>query len=201
MTMTTEEGTTIAQSIVVALCGRRWVCPPVQMVDSYPVTQSGRIYLSGPVLDINSVTLRGKPLVGPFAVHNASVLQLPDAPYHPVGAACGGEDMGTVEVDYVYGTDVLPPLATSAITSLAEEILRASTDPDNCALPERVTTVSRQGVSWTLLDPQDFLQDGRTGIYDVDLAIKTYTPMNARRRARVFLPGVIDVARRKKALP
>ena len=37
-----------------------------------------------------------------------------------------------------------------------------------CALPERITSVTRQGVSWTVLDPQDFLDKGYTGMSRVD---------------------------------
>jgi hypothetical protein len=38
------------------------------------------------------------------------------------------------------------------------------------------------------LDPQDFLADGRTGIYAVDLFLKTHNPAQAVRPARVFTP-------------
>jgi hypothetical protein len=50
---------------------------------------------------------------------------------------------------------------------LAEEYLKAYQGKSG-ALPERVTSVSRQGASWTILDPQDFLKDGLTGIGPID---------------------------------
>ena len=56
--------------------------------------------------------------------------------------------------------------------------------------PQRVTQVSRQGMSWTLLDPQDFLDKGRTGIYQVDLFLSTVNPRRRRLRSRVFSPDV-----------
>ena len=61
---------------------------------------------------------------------------------------------------------------------------------DECVLPQRVTPISRQGVSWTLLDPQDFLDNGRTGIYHVDLFLRTVNPDRARLRSRVFSPDL-----------
>lgn len=50
--------------------------------------------------------------------------------------------------------------------------------------------MSRQGVSFTILDPQAFLKEGRTGIYDIDLFIKTVNPDNARKRAKIFSPDI-----------
>jgi len=37
-----------------------------------------------------------------------------------------------------------------------------------CSLPERISNISRQGVSWTVVDGQDFYDKGRTGIDRVD---------------------------------
>ena len=60
----------------------------------------------------------------------------------------------------------------------------------DCSLPERVTSVSRQGMSWTLLDPQDFLESGRTGIYEIDLMLASLNPARALARPRVFSPDL-----------
>lgn len=98
-------------------------------------------------------------------------------------AACGAE---CIVVRYAYGTGV-PPGGTRATARLAEELIRASLGQD-CALPERVTSVSRQGMTWALLDPQDFLADGRTGIYEVDLLLTALNPAKALARPKVFSP-------------
>ena len=37
-----------------------------------------------------------------------------------------------------------------------------------CKLPDRITSINRQGVSWTVLDPLDFLEKGLTGLGSVD---------------------------------
>jgi hypothetical protein len=91
-------------------------------------------------------------------------------------------------VEYEYGTGV-PAGGKNAVAKLAEELLRnARGEP--CRLPERVTSFSRQGVSYTMLDPQDFLDKGRTGIYEIDLLLSTLNPSRALKRARVFSPDI-----------
>ncbi len=41
----------------------------------------------------------------------------------------------------------------------------------SCELPSRVTNITREGVNYTILDSQKFLDDGKVGIYTVDLAL------------------------------
>lgn len=81
-------------------------------------------------------------------------------------AGCGCGDGSVVRVHYRTENN-LPAGADLAAQRLAEEYLLAYRGKE-CSLPERVTNISRQGVSWTILDPQDFLQDGLTGIAPVD---------------------------------
>jgi hypothetical protein len=92
-----------------------------------------------------------------------------------------------VEVSYTYGTP--PPTAgRAAARVLATELVKLYENDDTCALPQRVTSISRQGVSYTVLDNQDFIAELRTGLYAVDLFLKTANPDKARARARVFSP-------------
>lgn len=99
-----------------------------------------------------------------------------------------------IVVDYTYGTGI-PPGGRRAAIKMANEFLSSWAGQD-CALPERVTSVSRQGLSWGLLDPQDFLESGRTGLYEVDLLLRTLNPAKALRRPRVFSPDLPRVERR-----
>lgn len=94
-----------------------------------------------------------------------------------------------VTVTYQYG-DVPPVAGVRAATELANQFVWGMTGDDRCALPAHITSVSRQGVSWTLLDTQDFLDKGRTGIYLVDLFIKAFNPNGAQKRSRVFTPDI-----------
>lgn len=95
-----------------------------------------------------------------------------------------------IEVSYTYGTP--PPTAgRMAARTLAEQFAMLwGGQEDKCSLPDRVTNVTRQGVSWVLLDSQDFIAELRTGIYSVDLFLKTVNPHKATRPAKVFSPDV-----------
>jgi hypothetical protein len=96
---------------------------------------------------------------------------------------CGAD---CVTVSYICGSGV-PTSGKLAARALAEEMLSGMTGGD-CRLPERVTSVTRQGMSFTLLDPQDFLDKGRTGLYVVDLFLRGANPRGALRPSRVFIP-------------
>lgn len=98
--------------------------------------------------------------------------------------------MNELEVTYIYGA--LPPNAgIRAAIILANQLYLSEIDSDECALPTRITSIQRQGVSITALDPQDFLLEGRTGIYEVDLFIKTYNPNQAQKKSKIIVPGRI----------
>ena len=92
-----------------------------------------------------------------------------------------------IEVEYTYGT-LAPAMGRQAAIALGNQFVLAYEGSDNCTLPDRVTSISRQGVSLTVLDPQDFLKDGRTGIYEVDLFLAVANPSKALKRAKVFSP-------------
>ena len=114
-----------------------------------------------------------------YLVEHSTVLATSGATWTP----------SNVEITYTYGTP--PPLAgKNAARMLATELIKLYENDDSCALPQRVTSISRQGVSYTVLDNQDFIAEGRTGLYAVDLFLKTANPDNARARARVFTPDV-----------
>jgi hypothetical protein len=114
-----------------------------------------------------------------YLVEHSTLLATPGATWTP----------SNVEVTYTYGTP--PPTAgKNAARMLAIELVKLYEGDDTCALPQRVTSISRQGISYTVLDNQDFIDDLRTGLYAVDLFLKTSNPDKARARARVFSPDV-----------
>lgn len=71
-----------------------------------------------------------------------------------------------VEVQYTIG-DNLPPGAKHAVLNLATEY-GAALCGEKCNLPERITSIVRQGVSWTILDPQTFMDKGLVGLSRID---------------------------------
>lgn len=103
-----------------------------------------------------------------------------------------------LEVTYTYGK--MPPAAGKmAARALATQFSLAWGDrSDECTLPDRVVSVNRQNVSWVLLDNQDFISDLRTGVYAVDLFLKSVNPDRATQRSKVFSP---DIKRGRRVTP
>lgn len=103
-------------------------------------------------------------------------------------------------INYTYGA--YPPVAgRMAARAFALELAKSWSGADDCALPERVTSVSREGVSYTILDNQTFLDDLKTGIYQVDLFLKVANPDKARTRAKVFSPELRRGEKRTNVIP
>jgi hypothetical protein len=133
-----------------------------------------------PVRGVYDVWADGVKLMpGEYVVLDNAVLGLTTSAYCNVRC---------LVVRYAYGTGV-PPGGNAAVAKLAEQLLQSATG-GKCDLPARVTSVSRQGVSWTLLDPQEFLDHGRTGIYEIDLLLSAVNPAHALARPRVFSPDL-----------
>ena len=107
------------------------------------------------------------------------------------------EDIGATGTWYIeLAHGIAPPQSgKNAAITMVSEMVKACTGAD-CRLPQRVTNIVRQGVSMTLLDPQEFLTDGRTGIYDVDLFIHAVNPNGLARRATAWSPEVRGKGRR-----
>lgn len=93
-------------------------------------------------------------------------------------------ETGTWYITLDYGSTI-PEIGKIAAKKLACELAKACSDAD-CALPSRVTTLTRQGVSMTLIDPQDFLDQGRTGIIEVDYFLMAVNPNGLARRSKVY---------------
>jgi hypothetical protein len=90
--------------------------------------------------------------------------------YHPQAPlVCGCTD-SVIEIAYKVANN-LPPGTSRQVIKLATEFWKSSTGK-KCSLPERITSVTKQNVSWTILDPMDFLDAGRTGIGSIDLWIR-----------------------------
>jgi hypothetical protein len=97
-------------------------------------------------------------------------------------------------VTYTYGTP--PPVSgRRAAIRLANELILSDRGSAACALPERISNVSRQGVSYTMLDPQEFISNGKVGIYEIDLFLAAVNPSKAKKRPKVFLPGATRAER------
>lgn len=96
------------------------------------------------------------------------------------------------EVMVEYGTQA-PRLVRRATRDLACKLLEdcLCEDGDCGELSDRVTSVSRQGVTFSMVDPLEFTKRaGGTGIYSVDLAIQTFNPTKMQSPAFVWTPDL-----------
>lgn len=192
-------GTVVTERYVV---DRSWLGPYVRTpVRGVPVFDSDwgvfvvdphdwndrRIRLDGtPVRQVGSVTsLATGELLDPeeYAVINRRFLQLNT--FIPRG----------IDVSYTYGQE--PPKAgqMAALAMARQFFYLWSGRESECSLPDRVTSVSRQGVNWVLLDNQDFLDDLKTGVYAVDLFLRSVNPDKARVKSKVFS---VDIPRGRR---
>lgn len=156
--------------------------------------QHVRLRLRGtPVRHVAKVTKGGVELdPSTYRIVNSSLLEM-----------TGEIDVCGIEITYTFGVPA-PTAGKRAARTLARELTKGWAGDEECQLPDRVTNVSRQGISFTVMDPQDFLDDGRTGIYDVDLFLRAANPDKARKPARVFSPDLPKAIRQtapREALP
>lgn len=100
----------------------------------------------------------------------------------------------TWSVTYAYGHEP-PEAGRSAARDLACELYHGAMGGD-CALPKRVSTITRQGVTVALLDAFNFFDKGRTGIYSVDLFLAAVNPKGRMRRGSIASPDVGPYATR-----
>jgi len=146
------------------------------------------------------IRLRGRPVTQIISMRNKNGDILDPSSYYLVDHSTIHIRAGTpwtpcnVEITYKYGIPV-PVAGKMAARKLAIEFARLWAGDEMCELPQRVTSVSRQGVSYTILDNQEFIDELRTGLYEIDLFLKTVNPDNARRRSRVFS---VDAPRARK---
>ena len=155
------------------------------------LSPESRIRLRGrPITKIHAIRTRNGSIVPPdqyYLVDHSTIQARAGVPWTPCNT----------EITYSYGT-YPPTLGKMAARTLAIELAKLWAGDDTCALPERVTSISRQGVTYTVLDNQDFIDDLKTGVYAVDLFLKSSNPDRARAKARVFSP---DTPRARRSTP
>lgn len=105
----------------------------------------------------------------------------------------------TWSVSYFYGNN--PPMGgVRAASALACQLALACVGDESCQLPERVTSLTRQGVSLAILDPLTLFADGLTGLNSVDLWVSSIRLGTGRRAASIHVPGQ-QAKRRRTTIP
>lgn len=130
-----------------------------------------------------------------YIARNDGELFLSGNQWAVAGSAEDNETNGNVfEVTVSHGLKI-PRLLTRATRALACQFVSACADRP-CKLPERVTSVVRQGISMDIANVADMLKDGRTGIYEVDLAIQVFNPSKLQSPSFAWHPVWSNSGRR-----
>lgn len=145
-----------------------------------------QIPLPGPVDSVSSVTIDGQTLdPTKWRLDQPNLLVRQDGRDWPAS-----QDMtaplgqaNTWSVTYRRG-EVVPPIVNYAAGAYAIEIAKARAGGD-CRLPQRATSISRQGVNVQLVDVTDYLNKGLTGVQEVDQVIISINPYGLKSQPRV----------------
>lgn len=154
-------------------CAGACGCSPSEIILPGPASEVVEVQVDGAVVNTSDYRLDGDRLVrigGSWPV------------WQDLGAAAGAA--GTWSVEYRRGREV-PPALQNAMGLFACEIAKARSG-GSCALPARITSVSRQGVDVQLLSVEDFLDKGLTGYEQVDMVIRALNPGGLHAAPRVL---------------
>lgn len=95
----------------------------------------------------------------------------------------------TTLITYQFGRPV-PSGGNLAAILLGTELGKALAGKA-CGLPARVTSVTRQGITFEALESLEVLKEGLTGIHAVDLWLRAVNPEKVAQQAQVWSPDTI----------
>lgn len=171
-----------------ALIAGQWfnlTCGPCG--DSCSCNNLSEILLPTNILTVTEVRVDGAPLAtGNYRLDDGHLLVRTDGLDWPKSnnMALADTEVGTWSVSGEYGLPV-PVLGQLAMGELACQLLKAINGED-CQLPKYVQSVARQGVSIVFPAVQEFLKEGRIGLYLSDLFLDTVNPNKLRKRSRTY---------------
>lgn len=145
-----------------------------------PVTAITSVTVDGVVLDASEYVLHDKRFLRRVGVTTS----------WPCG--CDLDDEDYFVVDYEWGREPTRPLVLAAAL-LGFEFAIAWT-PDctrQCRLPQRVTSITREGITMAVVDSLSLFKDGMTGLPDVDALIQSEQFGQSRQRPVVAVPGAV----------
>lgn len=154
--------------------------------DSCGCSSTPALRLPWPVSSIEEVVVDGELLYpSDYRLDSHSLLQRLDGRGWP---ACQNLDLpstepGTWRINYLWGLPV-PEGGLVAAGVLASEMAMALCNDSACKLPQRIQSVTRQGITVTMLDAFEDVNEGRTGIWLVDAWVASVT--RPKRGGRVF---------------
>lgn len=148
--------------------------------------------LPGPIVEVTQVRIDGEviPPAQYQVLYNRLLVRLDGTPW----PACqnlltDASNENTFEVTYKRGVSV-PTGGQLAAGILACELAKAACNDSSCQLPQRLQTITRQGVTVGFSDDFRGLDDGKTGIWLIDAWTASVKAPQARAHAGVRSPDV-----------
>jgi hypothetical protein len=163
-----------------------WLWPPTSYAGAHIARPFAVKLPRSEASAVTSVTIGGVAFTD-FELTHDGWLRRTDGQGWPV---CGDETV----ITYQFGT---PPPAggVAACVALGTELAKDMYNLDDCQLPARTTSISREGITMTVIDPQTFLDKGRTGLVSVDIWLSAINPTSRTQRAMIWSPD-LPVAQR-----
>lgn len=155
-----------------------------------------QVYLPGPVYSVTSVRVGGESLnvTGGdiFVLDQQWLVRVDTTACWP---RCADQNLApgdpdAFEVTYLRGIAV-PDALAKAYATLACEYTKACLGLV-CRLPSRVSSISRQGVTISMVDIADLLRNGLTGLWEVDQVITALNPYGIKGRTRFYSPDFLE---------
>lgn len=148
-----------------------------------------------PVSSVTSVLVvdtagTASPVTRPWQLVGSTIHfrdRLGAAPSWRMGSECDGPEQVIYRVTYSFAS-TLTRGAFDAVLQYAHQLWLAAEGADECQLPERVTSISREGVELSMLTPADYMDKGRTGLPRVDTWLSQVNPKQAKRPSAVYTP-------------
>lgn len=129
------------------------------------------------VLSIVEVKI-GNTVIDPSAyrVERRNWLVRLDGQVWPVANSFGLPDTNVEEFTVSYEHGRIPPIQLKMAAAELACHLKKACDGDKCDLPANVTHIARRGVEIDLVDLQEMMKSGSTGLPMVDFAVSMYAP-------------------------
>lgn len=168
-------------------CGDNCGCgSAVALKLPWPVASIDEVLIDGVVLDPSR-----------YRLDSRSILQRTDGGEWPTcqNLNLASTEPNTWKVTYQWGLEV-PAGGQIAAGLLAVEMAMAICNDSKCQLPQRIQSITRQGVTMTLLDRFEDVSVGRTGIWLVDawLASVRFAPRGGTVHS-------VDVPKKRYQIP
>lgn len=158
--------------------------------DSCSCKYVSQIVLPGPIAEPTEILIDGVELpLDAVRVDNYTILVRLDGGHFPHCQDLGlnPDEIGTWQVSYLQG-EAIPAGGDLVAGVLACELAKSICGDTSCRLPQRVTSVTRQGVTLAMLDDFRGLDQGYTGIWAIDSWISAAN--NPPKRSTVSSPDV-----------